>query len=31
MEVQREVISEGEVADWMVDNSSWDLETESKV
>lgn len=31
MEVQRVVIWEGEVADWMVDWSSWDLVTESRV
>lgn len=31
MEVQTEVISETELAAKMVDNSSWDFETESTV
>lgn len=31
MEVHTDVISEGEFADMMLDNSSWDLEMESNV
>lgn len=31
MEVQTELISEGVLAPRMLDSSSWDLETESKV